>query len=76
MACQDSLTLTCDYDMQLFAWFWGPYFTMDSVRGVRIHCACEAIMKCTKLNASKLPFFFFFVALAACSRHPVFYNGF
>ena len=52
------------------------WFTMDSVRGVRIHCACGAIMKCTKLSASKLPFFFCFVAFAACSRHPVFYNGF
>ena len=30
---------------------------MDSVRGVRIHCACGAIMKCKKLSASKLCFF-------------------
>ena len=52
------------------------WFTMDSVRGVRIHCACGAIMKCTKLSASKLPFFFCFVVFAACSRHPLFYNGF
>ena len=27
---------------------------MDSVRGVRIHCACGAILKCTQLSTSKV----------------------
>ena len=43
---------------------------MDSVRGVRIHCACGAIMKCTKLSASKLPFFFLLCCLCGVFTAP------
>ena len=43
---------------------------MDSVRGVRIHCACGAIMKCKKLSASKLPFFFLLGCLCGVFTAP------
>ena len=43
---------------------------MDSVRGVRIHCACGAIMKCKKLSASKLPFFFLLCCLCGVFTAP------
>ena len=43
---------------------------MDSVRGVRIHCACGAIMKCTKLSASKFPLFFLLCCLCGVFTAP------
>ena len=43
---------------------------MDSVRGVRFHCACGAIMKCTKLSASKLSFFFLLCCLCGVFTPP------
>ena len=43
---------------------------MDPVRGVRIHCACGAIMKCTKLSASKLPFVFLLCCLCGVFTAP------
>ena len=70
MSCQDSLTLPCDSDLQLFAWFWRLVIYMDPVRGVRIQCACGAIMKCKKLSASKVPFFFLLCCLCGVLTAP------
>ena len=70
MPCQDPLTLQCDSDPQLFAWFWRPVIYNGFCSRRQESRCLWANMKCTKLSASKHPFFLLLCCLCGVFTAP------